>query len=309
MLIYAVQHNNEQIRMKSRSGGIFTALSDWVINNNGSVYGCVLNEKFEAVHIRAISVSDRDRMRGSKYVQSKIGDTYKLAEIDLKEGMLVLFSGTSCQIDGFKSYLGKEYSNLICVDIVCHGVPSPVVWRKYLEWQLKGEEPLEVDFRNKMEYGWRAHVETIKTNDRIIDSEVYKNIFYGHNCLRPSCYVCKYKSLTHPGDITIADYWGIENAAPEFDDDKGTSLVLINSEKGKKIFDYVKRDLKYKETDIEKSMQEPLIAPFPKPINRERFWIDLKTKEFDFIANKYGTEKPTSLFVRVKRKVKKVLNI
>lgn len=145
---------------------------------------------------------------------------------------------------------------------------------KYLSWQSKNHNIVSVDFRKKIDYGWRAHVETLITENKRIDSKVWKNIFFGHNALRPACYECPYKSVHHPGDITIADYWGIEKAAPEFDDNKGTSLVLINSEKGASIFSVVKESITFKETSIEDSMQPALNHPNPKPITREMFWED-----------------------------------
>ena len=242
--VFAVKHKDESTRAASRSGGIFTALSDQVLSNGGVVYGCVLTDKFDAVHIRADNEEDRNRMRGSKYIQSKLGDTFKSVRADLDAQKSVLFSGTSCQVAGLKKYLGKEYKNLLCVDIVCHGVPSPKVWKEYLYWQEKKHKSkiVKVDFRNKKDYGWRAHKETlICENGKSVDSTVFTTLFYGHGILRPSCYECPYKSVMHPGDITIADYWGIEKAAPEFDDNKGVSLVLVNSEMGALILNSVKK--------------------------------------------------------------------
>lgn len=289
--VFAVRHNDEAVRASSRSGGIFTAISDYVLDNKGVIYGCVLDENFNAVHIRAETAEDRNRMRGSKYIQSKLGDTYTNVKRDLINERLVLFSGTSCQVAGFKKYLQKEYENLICVDIVCHGVPSAKVWNEYLHWQEKkqGSNVKAVDFRNKKDFGWRAHFEMLAFNNGLkINSRVFTNLFYGHNILRPSCYECPYKSVMHPGDITIADYWGIEIAAPEFDDNKGVSLVLVNNETGERVFDSVKESIIWKKTKLEDSMQPPLQAPFPKPKKRKKFWYDFLNHDFGYIAKKYG---------------------
>lgn len=304
--VYAVQHKDESIRAVSRSGGIFTALSDLVLENVGAVYGCVLDKDLTAVHIRAVNRENRNQMRGSKYVQSKLGDTYKSVKNDLLAGRMVLFSGTSCQIAGLQQYLGKEYENLLCVDIVCHGTPSPKVWKEYLKWQetKTGETVITVNFRNKKDYGWRDHVETLElSNGNSVSSKVYTKIFYGHTALRPCCYECPYKAIMHPGDITIADYWGIEKAAPEFDDNKGVSLVLINNDKGMLTFENIKKRIRWKETRIEDSMQPPLKFPFPQPECRERFWKDFKAKDFGYIAKKYGED---SLMVKVKRKIRAI---
>lgn len=312
--VYAVKHKNEATRAASRSGGIFTALSDQVLSNSGVIYGCVLNDNFNAVHIRADNTEERNRMRGSKYIQSKLGDTFKNVKVDLDAGKSVLFSGTSCQVAGLKRYLGKEYGNLFCVDIVCHGVPSKKVWDAYLHWQEQKNQSkvTSVDFRNKKDFGWRDHVETLYfENGNFTSSRVFKNLFYGHMVLRPSCYECPYKSVIHPGDITIADYWGIEKAAPEFDDNKGVSLVLINNEAGERAFEEVKDKLIWKNTRLEDCLQPPLKAPFPKPDNRERFWVDFRNKSFEYVAKKYGgigLENDTKAFLKkIKRKIKKLV--
>ena len=302
--VYAVQHKDETVRVTSRSGGVFTALSDLVLENGGIIYGCILDDHFQAIHVRAGNMDTRNKMRGSKYIQSKLGDTYKNIRNDLLASRKVLFSGTSCQVAGLKQYLGEECEKLLCVDIVCHGVPSPVVWKKYLKWQetKTGEMVTEVDFRNKRDYGWRAHVETLSlSNGKCLSSNVFTKIFYGHAALRPCCYECPFKSIMHPGDITIADYWGIEKAAPDFDDNKGVSLVLVNNNKGMAAFESSKDRLRWQETRIEDSMQSPLKFPFPEPEWRVQFWKDFKVKDFSYIARKYGEE---SLMVKIKRKLR-----
>lgn len=310
--VYAVHHKNQGVRDASRSGGIFTALSDAVLDDKGVIYGCVLDENFNAIHIRANNAKDRNRMRGSKYIQSNLGDTFQSVKKDLAAGITVLFSGTSCQVAGLKKYLGKDYDNLICIDVVCHGVPSPKVWKEYVKWQEKKNKSKAktADFRNKKDYGWREHIETLYfENGEKKDSKVFTNLFYQHNILRPCCYECPYKSVMHPGDITIADYWGIEKAAPEFDDNKGVSLVLVNNEFGQKIFDNVKDMLKYKKTRIEDSMQPPLIAPFERPCEREQFWSDFANQDFGFIAKKYGgasmVKSLKRFIIKIKRKLVK----
>ena len=147
-------------------------------------------------------------------------------------------------------------------------------------------------------------------NGKFTSSRVFKELFYGHTVLRPSCYECPYKSVIHPGDIAIADYWGIEKAAPEFDDNKGVSLVLVNNEAGEKIFEKVKERLIWKQTKLEDSMQPPLKAPFPKPDNREQFWSDFENKSFEYVAKKYGgigLKNDAKLLLRkIKRKIKKL---
>ena len=289
--VYAVVHKDEDIRAMSRSGGVFTALSDKVLETGGVIYGCVLNKDFQAVHIRATEKETRNLMCGSKYIQSKMGETYKDIEADLVTDKLVLFSGTSCQVAGLKGFLGKEYDNLLCVDIVCFGVPSPLVWKKYLEWQESkaGAKVIFANFRNKKEFGWRSHVETLMLdNGRQINSKVFAKIFSSRVALRPCCYKCPYKSTIHPGDITIADYWGIEKVLPDFDDNKGVSLVLVNNARGDKVFESIKPHIMWQPTQIENAMQPALIEPFNEPHERMCFWRDFHSANFYKIAKKYG---------------------
>ena len=248
----------------------------------------ILTDDFNAVHIRADSTEERNRMRGSKYIQSRLGNTFKNVKVDLDAQRSVLFSGTSCQVAGLEKYLGKEYDNLFCVDIVCHGVPSKKVWDAYLHWQeQKNHSKISsVDFRNKKDFGWHDHVETLYfENGKSTSSRVFKELFYGHTVLRPSCYECPYKSVMHPGDITIADYWGIEK---------------------------VKEGLIWKQTKLEGSMQPPLKAPFPKPDNREQFWSDFENKSFEYVAKKYGgiglKNDAKSFLRKIKRKIKKLVS-
>ncbi len=295
-IVYAVKHKNFDVRMASRSGGIFTAVTDEVLRKCGIVYGCALNWAMEAVHIRAQTKEERDRMRGSKYVQSNMADTFQGVLEDLNAGRRVLFSGTSCQVAGLKAFLSKDYGDrLFCLDILCHGVPSPLVFKKYLEWQEEQNKAkcIEVDFRNKKDFGWAVHVESLKFEEpdgkvKTIDSKVFANIFCSDKALRGSCYVCPYKDIAHPGDMTIGDFWGVNRAVPDFDDDCGSSLVLINTKNAQKLFDAVKKKLDYHPCRIEDSMQTSLKKPFPRPRKWEQFWDDFYGQPFDYIAKKYG---------------------
>ena len=293
--VFAVKHKSDSERMASQSGGAFALLSDCILDQGGIVYGCAFNDQFQAVHLRADNVFDRNRMRYSKYVQSNMGEIYKAVLEDLEEGHTVLFSGTSCQVAGIKRFLdmfsdrikGQFYS----IDIVCHGVPSPRIWSDFLKWEeeKKNSNIVHVICRNKGKFGWKSHIVTTTfTNGKKYDSRVFPKIFYSHVALRPGCHKCPYKSITHPSDITIADYWGIDNALPGFKDDKGVSLVLINSEKGAKLFAGCKDKMICEKTNIEDSMQKPLIEPYDLPANRSAFWMDYNKLSFDEIARKYG---------------------
>ena len=308
--VYAVKHKDLATRMESRSGGIFSAVSDYILQNGGVVYGCVLEKDFTAHHFRATTQDERNRMRGSKYIPSNMGDMFRLTKQDLENGTKVLFSGTSCQIAGLRSFLGKAYDNLFCIDIVCHGVPSLRVWNSYLRWQEKRNKGrcTFVDFRNKKDFGWDEHVETlhIQTDSgktKVVHSRVFKTIYYTHCALRPCCYCCPYKSTIHPGDMSIADYWKIDTASPGFNDNKGVSLVLLNNEKAVEVFEKVKEATDYRKCRLEDSMTLPLQAPCKRPSRTEQFWKDYHSMDFSYIANKYGGNSTTA---KIKRFVKNI---
>lgn len=298
-IVYAVKHRDETVRAASRSGGIFTAISDLFLDRGGVVYGCVLDEQFHANHIRSDSKDGRDLMRGSKYIQSDLSDCFLKVKKDLEEGREILFSGTSCQIAGLQSYLENTTKQENCtgrvvfLDILCHGVPSTAVWDAFIRHQEKKNNGkcVAVDFRNKKDFGWQDHVETLwiknKFRTKRVHSDLYKRIFYSHLALRPACHVCPYKSTVHPGDITIADYWGIDRAAPGFNDNKGVSLVLINTDTGKDVFDAIEDRLNVRMTKLEDSMQPPMEAPFARPKNREEFWRDFYTYGIKYVERKF----------------------
>ena len=198
MKSYIVKQKDLDSRMLSRSGGIFAAISDQVLAQGGVIYGAGMDEKFNVVHKRATNERERDELRGSKYVQSDMHNAYRLACEDLKAGRLVLFTGTPCQVDGIKALCPKgSEEHLVCMDIVCHGVPSPRVWndyKAYVEQKYHGKIE-KIDFRNKERFGWSDHWETVTINGKEHDSQVYMKMFYEHTFLREACYVCPYKNL------------------------------------------------------------------------------------------------------------------
>lgn len=311
MKSYIVKQKDLCSRMQSRSGGIFASVSDRVLEGDGVVYGCALDDSFVAVHRRACTKEERDAFRGSKYVQSLMGDAMKQAIADLKDGKEVLFSGTPCQIAGMKAVCPKDCTDrLLCIDIVCHGVPSPRVWedyKKYMSHRHHGKITA-VDFRNKRKHGWWEHVESVKIHGLEVDSQIYKNLFYEHNILRDCCYSCPYKSVEREGDITIADAWGIAKAAPEFDDNHGVSLVLCNTANGEKWLKKAFTDCDYEECDIRDYMQEPLMRSFEKPENYETFWQDYFSKDFSQIVKAhYDDSKKQRIKWRLKRIIKAVI--
>lgn len=239
--VYAAFNKNEEIRMQSSSGGIFTALAEQIIHEGGVVFGARFNEDWKIIHDYTETVEGLSVFRGSKYVQSLIGNTFNQAEQFLNQGRKVLFSGTPCQIDGLKLYLRKEYENLLTVDIVCHGVPSPGIWQKYLnefciEVDQKVTNILFLNFRDKRT-GWKGYSFTVDFQNGqkvsyLHDKNLWMRGFLADLYLRPSCYACPSKNLKSRSDITIGDYWGIQNVRPEMDDDKGTCCIIVSTKKG-----------------------------------------------------------------------------
>lgn len=230
--VYAARNRDESVRSACSSGGVFTRLAEWILDRGGVVFGARFNEKWEVVHDYAGTREDLARFRGSKYVQSRIGDTYRQAERFLKEGRMVLFTGTSCQIAGLKRFLRREYENLLAVDVVCHGVPSPRVWSRYLDDLTEGmpESISSVSFRDKQE-GWRDFSLKVACGGQTYRENLRKDpffrLFLENLTLRPSCHSCPSKGGRSCSDMTLGDFWGIERVDPAFDDDRGCSVVLV----------------------------------------------------------------------------------
>lgn len=243
--VIAAINPNENIRKNSSSGGIFTLLAEQIIKDHGVVFGAKFDKNWQVIHDYAETTDELAKFRGSKYVQSKIGNNFILAEKFLKEGRKVLFSGTPCQIAGLKLFLRKEYTNLFTIDIICHGVPSPKIWDLYLKTICKNTKDIEtINFRNKVS-GWKNysfHVEFKAKNfskgkgaitpiNQIFHNNIFMKGFLANIYLRPSCYKCPCKPGKSRSDITIGDYWGGNIQNPEMDDDKGTSIILYHSTK------------------------------------------------------------------------------
>jgi coenzyme F420-reducing hydrogenase beta subunit len=254
---FACINNDDEIRAESSSGGIFTLLAEHIINDGGVVFGAAFDENFNLIHSYTQTIDGIADYRGSKYLQSRINEVYKKVKAFVEAGTKVLFTGTPCQIAGLLFYLGREYDNLICVDIICHGTPSPKVFKMYkteLEKEY-GSKAKKIEFRNK-KYGWKKFSMMISFDNNAeylndLNTDVFMRGFLQNLYLRPSCYACKSKSLKRLSDITIADFWGIENVAPNLDDDKGTSLVLVNSYKGKNMITKLENKISYKKVYIE----------------------------------------------------------
>ena len=292
----AVINKDNNIRLNSSSGGVFTLLASEIIKNGGVVFGAALSENCKSVsHIPVRTLEELNALRGSKYVQSQIGNTYNEVKTVLENGKKVLFSGTPCQVSGLYTFLGKEYENLFTCDFVCHGVPSPLVWKKYVE--LREAKALSktnrVFFRNKQkgwkEYSLKFEFQNGKEFIKSVIDDLFLRGFARDLYLRPSCYECRFKGTNRPSDITLADFWGVENLCPEMYDNKGTSLVILNSEKGKKLFSLISDSTINKEVDIDiaLSFNSSAIKSVAIPKKRDDFFDNLNNIPTKQLFKKY----------------------
>lgn len=343
--VYASRNADDEVRKNSSSGGVFTVLAEKIIEEGGVVFGAKFNNDWDVIHSKAETREGLVDFRGSKYVQSQIGTTYRDAEAYLKQGRKVLFSGTPCQIAGLKQFLRKDYDNLFTVDIICHGVPSPLVWREYLQKIMRPEGAdgrntvlksskgvpviTGINFRDKST-GWKKYgfVVRVKSavkadqnsvllsdkheqeyiHERFLDNVFIKG-FLKDIYLRPSCYDCPSKCLKSGADISLGDFWGIQRYLPDFDDDKGVSLVMINSIKGAEYFNSPKLlniETSYEQalsgnSAIERSVKLPIKV-------QEQFWSsDDKIAIIPELCNQLRPNVVRRCINLTKRIIKKIL--
>lgn len=299
---YAAYSMGDSVREKSSSGGLFSVLAKEIIGLGGVVFGAVFTSDAKtAHHIWTDTVDGLLPMCGSKYTQSEIGTAFSDAKAFLEQGRYVFFTGTPCQIVGLKTFLGKDHEKLLCADLACHGVPSPKVWRTYLREQEEKAGALVkyVRFRDKSS-GWRNYSMQIRfSNDAIYrkpsSQDAYMRVFLSDCCLRPSCYNCRFKGLERVSDITMADFWGIERVLPDMDDDKGTSLVLIHSEKGQRILSQLSEQIKAVRTDLSSAVSgnQALLHSAVQSPNSKDFFKELGKLPFSDLAKKYAPTKRT----------------
>lgn len=271
----------DDIRLKSSSGGIFTLLAKCIIAEGGVVFGAVFDQDMMVHHIGISDECEIMRLQGSKYLQSRIENSFKETERLLKNGKKVLYSGTACQIYGLKSFLKREYDNLYTVDVLCHGVPSPKVWGKYIAWQKKkcNENSIEnVEFRNKKS-GWKNYSIVFqfaggKEYSQVFTENPYMKLFLADICLRPSCHKCKFKGVDRASDITLGDCWGVENHSPEMDDNRGVSLILLHTKKSKRLIKTIESDLYLKKGEVDKLLLPSAASRYAvkEHINRKMFF-------------------------------------
>ena len=293
---FVVQHRDKTVLAQSTSGGAYTAIAKWILDKDGVVFGVRLNDLFEAEHCYIERYDDLRLFRNSKYVQSKIGDTYKQVRDYLKEGRIVLYSGTPCQLEGLFQFLrNKQYDNLYTVDVVCRAVPSPLVLRKYLEMQkdMFASDLMDVKFRDKY-HGYKYSSLSLfskcgKDYHEGIDTDVYLRSFFSGTNIRQSCPVCKFRNRYRRTDFTIWDCFNIDDFSPELDNDKGATRILCQSVRSVELLKELKSEMKVIEIDPEKAVRgvrELVSGPTLHP-QRAAFFSDLNEKKTAEVFHEY----------------------
>lgn len=302
MKSYAAYFEDE-IREHSSSGGLFSVIASYY----DVVYGVAMTEDCHGAEFRRMT-DDISPLRGSKYLEARIGDIFHQVKKDLGEGKTVLFSGTGCQVNGLRRFLQKDYTNLLTIDVICHGVPSPKLWNEYVGYQevQYGKKLESVNFRCK-DYGWKEF--GMRENQIVIskDKDPFLQMFLRDFCLRPSCYECHAKSIKL-SDISLGDFWGIEHVAPEMNDGKGVSLVITRTGKGQQVLEHIKQQIRWKEVSYEESIlfNTAEYRSSARPEARNVFFHDLSHIPFSEMIKKYASPIVPPVSIRVKRAIKRI---
>ena len=312
--VYAAKNSDDEVRQQSSSGGIFTLLAEQTIKDGGVVFGACWDNEWNVKHDCVDNLSDLQRFRSSKYLQSVIGDAYLKTEQFLKTGRKVMFTGTPCQIAGLKHFLRKEYDNLLAVEIICHSVPSPGVWQQFLTTRLhtlkwNKSDIRNISFRDK-KTGWKTYSFVIENKDgnsfiELSSKNAFMRGFLADLYTRPSCHACPAKQLKSGSDITLGDFWGIESLMPEIDDDKGVSAIIVNSDKGKQVLHNINVELHEVQYNELTTRNPALVKSFHKTPKRTEFF---KEDGFTFEEKvKRLAKKPFSMKTLAYRIVRKVI--
>jgi len=311
-MCYAVISQNEEERMQSSSGGVFSLIAKEILARDGVVYGASFDESYRKVIHKGITSTDElTCLQGSKYVQSDVGNSYLEVRELLAAGRWVLFTGTPCQIGGLKAYLNREYDRLYTADVVCHGAPSPKIWNLYVDLQEKeaGARIQNVLFRSKKEgwnkYGLQIVYENGAETLNMHREDDYMKAFLRNASLRPSCYACKFARVKRDSDISLGDFWGVEHILPGLSDDQGVSFVMLNSAKGRELFEWIVSDTKYEKVDLQQALPgNPCIVESVMPhINRKKFFEMAESMPFDELVDTYCRQENHRL-LRLRKKLR-----
>ena len=289
---FACSAKDKNFARQSSSGGVFAILANMYVKEQAVIYGAAFDDNLNVCHIRADKKDELKSLYTSKYVQSDMGNAFRQVKGDLDNGKKVLFAGTPCQVAGLKSYLQKDYLNLLSVDFICHGVPSPLVWQRYIIAMEKklNNKITEISFRDKKD-GWKNYYFKLSTANGDVFYEkhgenIYMKGFLKDLYLRPSCYDCKFKTLHRASDITLADFWGIEKIIPEINVEKGVSLCWASSEKGKQVLADVLKRTDYYEVKLREAIKHnsSAIKSVEMHKNRDKFFEEVNNSDADIIS-------------------------
>lgn len=308
---FVVQQKDTEVLRTSTSGGFFTAISKWAIEHGGVVFGAAFGEDMELRHSYAETLDDCKKFRGSKYVQSLIGDCYSQAKNFLAQGRVVVFSGTPCQISGLYHFLrGRKYDNLVTVDLVCHGTPSPLLLRKYLAYHSSLVGSKVVDYRSRDKYyGYNYSTASIWFNDKTkeyhkgMEMDMMLRLYFKNICSRPSCYQCHFKTINRVSDITIFDCWDAPSVSSDFSS-KGATNVFVHTCFGHKVFDLIKENFVWHKSEINSIIKRDGVMiknVVPENPRRREFFDDLNSKPLQDVENKYlDTSLKRQIVARIK---------
>lgn len=309
--VWALKHKDSEVLKKSSSGGAFTAISDLILKNKGRVAGVILNENLLAQHLIVDNATQRNDMCGSKYMQSELRNVYCEVKTSLENNIPVLFTGTPCQVAGLKLFLGNvDISNLYTCDFICHGVVSPLLFREYIKFIEKKSHKKVANhiFRSKI-HGWghtegNIFIDGTKDFDSF-ESQLHKTVFYADLGERPSCYFCKYTSIERCSDITLGDYWGIKETMPEFYSNEGVSVILVNTNKGKKIINGLSDEVELRKAQIKDVVgkQPQLEHPVHNNPEKEKFWNCLTKKGYIKAVKKYVLKTSYRRILKITKKL------
>lgn len=315
--IYAAYSVEEEIRRESSSGGIFTECACWILQQKGVVYGAEYNENFQVQHCFVENKENLKKLRGAKYAESDLGEIFSDILERLKNGQKVLFSGTPCQVAGLKSFLGKEYDDLYCIDFVCHGVSSPMAWEEYVRYRSEqdnsGKMPQAINLRAK-DTGWSKYqysnifeYKNGKKHSVLSADSLYMKLFVGDYISRLSCSNCQFKGYSRVSDITLGDFWGIWDIDLEMDDNRGTSVVFVQSPKGESLWSAIGGTIKYKEMLPEQaSRQNPSILVSSKSNPNRNETLEKIREGHIAECESLFMQPQICMFDRIKGKIKRI---
>lgn len=294
---YMVKYKSDEVRYKSSSGGVFTALYEEVVQNGGVVYGAKYEKEFsfKVKHDRATTIQECEQFRKSKYVQSDMSGIFEVVKKDLNNGRRVLFSGTPCQVAGLKLYLKNvSMNNLAVVDIICHSVPSPLIWGEFIKYIGVKHGSKVVDFISRYKKaGWHTNYNcyVLKSGEKKYGNKLsfnHHSLFNTKLISRPCCYSCKFVDLPHAGDLTMADFWGVENVDKAFDDNKGVSALIINTPKGRQLFEEINDKFVYQFSTVQTILSYNHSESISMNPKRDKFWEEYRNFGYLYVANKYA---------------------